>query len=165
MKIGIISDTHDNIPLIKKAVDIFNKENVELVLHAGDIISPFIAPKCFKDLKCKLKLVYGNNDGEKLFLKKKFEEIGAEIAGEYLEFTINNKKIYVTHAISNSVVEALAKSGDYDIIVYGHTHEKVVKKVNNTLIVNPGECCGYLTDESTIAVIDLDKLEAELIKL
>ena len=41
MKIGVLSDTHDHIPKIKRAVEIFNEEKVDLVLHSGDIVAPF----------------------------------------------------------------------------------------------------------------------------
>jgi len=76
MKIGIISDTHDNLLQIKKAVDIFNQEKVDLVLHAGDFVSPFTALE-FKNLNCSLKGVFGNNDGDKILLRKMFKRIGA----------------------------------------------------------------------------------------
>ena len=48
--IGIISDTHDNIYMIDKAVEELNKRQVRLVLHAGDYISPFTVQH-FKALK------------------------------------------------------------------------------------------------------------------
>ena len=75
MKIGIIADTHDNLPQIKKAVEIFNREKIELVLHAGDFVSPFTFLE-FKNLNCSLKGVFGNNDGDKLYLQEKFKGIG-----------------------------------------------------------------------------------------
>ena len=42
MKIGVFSDSHDNVPMVKKAVELFNNEGVELVIHAGDFIAPFV---------------------------------------------------------------------------------------------------------------------------
>ena len=69
MKIGIISDTHDNVPKVKEAVTIFNEEGVDLVIHAGDYIAPFaVAP--LNNLKCDYVGVFGNNDGEKLGLNR-----------------------------------------------------------------------------------------------
>ena len=81
MLVGLIADTHDRLPYIEKAVKRLNEENVELVLHAGDYVAPFTATK-FKELKADLIGVYGNNDGDKQLLKKKFDEIGAEIRGK-----------------------------------------------------------------------------------
>jgi len=41
MKIGIMSDSHDNMNMVAKAVELFNQRGVSRVLHAGDIIAPF----------------------------------------------------------------------------------------------------------------------------
>jgi uncharacterized protein len=40
LKIGIISDTHDDIENVQEAINIFNKNEVNLVIHTGDYISP-----------------------------------------------------------------------------------------------------------------------------
>jgi putative phosphoesterase len=63
MKIGIVADSHDNVPAIKKAVEYFNKSNIRFVIHAGDYIAPF-SVKEFLRLKTKLLGGFGNNDGE-----------------------------------------------------------------------------------------------------
>ena len=73
MLIGAISDTHDNLPQIEKAVKYLNTQKVELTLHAGDYVSPFVIAK-FKALNCKLIGVFGNNDGDHELLKKRFSE-------------------------------------------------------------------------------------------
>ena len=44
MRIGIISDTHDRQWRIEAAVDRFNRADLDLVLHAGDYVSPFVVP-------------------------------------------------------------------------------------------------------------------------
>jgi len=74
MFIGIMSDTHDNVPLTKKAIDLFNSKKVEFVIHAGDYTSPFTL-KLFKELRCKYAGVFGNNDGDKLLLQDRRKEI------------------------------------------------------------------------------------------
>ena len=69
MKLGLISDTHDNVPMIKKAVEFFNKADVDLVLHAGDYVAPFSIKPLFS-LECDFLGVWGNNDGDKIALHK-----------------------------------------------------------------------------------------------
>lgn len=161
MKIGIISDTHDNLSQIKKAVEIFNREKVELVLHAGDFVSPFTALG-FKNLNCPLYGVFGNNDGDKLYLQEKFEGIG-ELCPEPYQVNINQKSIIMLH--KEKLIDALAESQKYDVILYGHTHGTDLHKIGKTLIVNPGECGDWLTGKSTIALLDLETLEAKIIDL
>ena len=161
MKIGIISDTHDNLPQIKKAVEIFNREQVGLVLHAGDFVSPFTFLE-FKNLNCPLKGVFGNNDGDKLYLREKFEDIGKLFPAPYIA-KIYNKDIVMLH--KEKLTDSLVKSQKYDIVIYGHTHRVDLRKIGKTLIINPGECGGWLTGKSTIALLDLETLEAKIIKL
>jgi len=161
MKIGIISDTHDNLPRIKKAVEIFNREKVELVLHAGDFVSPFTFLE-FKNINCPLKGVFGNNDGDKLYLQEKFKVIGELYPAPYI-VKINNKNVIMLH--KEKLIDALAESQKYEVIIYGHTHRTDLRKIRKTLIINPGECGGWLTGKSTIALLDLETLEAKIIKL
>ncbi len=169
VKIGIISDTHDNIQIAKKAVQYFNLNKVDYCLHAGDIVAPFVAKLVFNDLECKdnLIMVFGNNDGEQRGNRLNFSNIGAKIVenGTTYVGTIDNKKIMMQHDIHPTVLEALAASKKFDIIIHGHTHEPQIKKIENTLIINPGECCGILSGLSTIAIANTEKMEAEIKKL
>lgn len=162
--IGIISDSHDNMNAIKKAVEFFNKNDVKTVLHAGDIISPFTA-KAFKELNSKLYFVFGNNDGDKLMLTKRFEEIGAIFCGEFGDLTIDSLHIALLHGTSEAMVKAIAKSGYFDVVIHGHTHDPGVKNIEGTLVINPGECAGVLTGRSTVALLEISNLNVEITEL
>ena len=63
------------------------------------------------------------------------------------------------------IIDALADSGHFDLVIYGHTHKPDIRKVRNTLIVNPGEVGTWLYGKSTAALVDLNKMEAEIIEL
>ena len=157
MKIGILSDTHDNKDNIRKAVALFNSESVDIVLHAGDIVAPFTIQE-FKNLKAEMKIVFGNNDGERLGLSKVFN-----IQVQPLELTIDNKKIIVMHEPFK--VDALQKSGFFDVIIYGHTHKTVIDGRRDSLIINPGEVCGWLTGKGTVVILDTTSMEVNTIEL
>ena len=161
MKIGIISDTHDNLLQIKKAVDIFNQKKVDLVLHAGDFVSPFTALE-FKNLNCPFTGVFGNNDGDKLYLREKFKDIGKLFTAPYIA-KIDNKNVIILH--KEKLIDSLAKSQKYDVVIYGHTHRVDLRKIGKTLIINPGECGGWLTGKSTIALLDLANLEVKIVEI
>jgi putative phosphoesterase len=160
MLIGVISDTHDNMTALKKAIDLFNEREVELVLHAGDYIAPFTARE-FRRLKCNLVGVFGNNDGEKFGLANNFSSFGELYDGIH-QIEINGKKIALTHY--PEIAETLADSGAYDVVIYGHTHLADIRGPN-PLVVNPGECGGWLEGKSTIAILDLAAMNAELVGL
>jgi len=160
MKVGVISDTHDNISKIEKAVQIFNSSGVELVLHAGDFVSPFTA-LVFNKLKAKMVGVFGNNDGDKLLLLKRFSGI-AELYQDYYETEIERKKIVLMH--EPKFIDVLASSAHYSAIIYGHTHKQDIRE-GKTVVINPGECGGWLTGKSHIAILDLKNMKVEVIEL
>lgn len=167
MKIAVISDTHDHRDNILKAVSIMNERDVNALIHCGDFVAPFVK-KWFDNLNNNIKEnffgVFGNNDGEKIGLKNVLGQI-CKIEGLELIKELDGKRIYATHMPIQRTLNALASSGNFDIILSGHTHEVVNKKVNGVLVVNPGEACGYLTDKATFGIIDTEKMDAEIINL
>jgi putative phosphoesterase len=165
MLIGVIADTHDNLPMIEKAVKKLNEENVALVLHAGDYVSPFVIPK-FKALNAKLIGVFGNNDGDHEFLKKRFSETeNCEIRGRFAEIDAEGFKIALLHGDETELLNALINCEYFDAVITGHVHSLGVRKKGKTLVVNPGEVCGYLSGKSTMALLDTEKREARLIEI
>ena len=40
MRIGVVSDTHDNLSNVRRIVGLFNDANVDRVVHTGDITQP-----------------------------------------------------------------------------------------------------------------------------
>jgi putative phosphoesterase len=157
MKIGIIADSHDNLPKIDEAVRFFNKQKVEFVLHAGDYVAPFTILK-LKALKCDWRGVFGNNDGERNGLTRISE---GKIQEGPLRIDLDARKIILVHDI-NTVNAETEKA---DLIVCGHTHKSEIKLLEKKLIIKPGECGGWLSGESTVAVVDLVNLSAQIIKI
>ena len=137
MLIGLISDTHDNLPALDKAIKKLNGEKVGLVLNAGDYVAPFVIPR-FKALKAKLIGFFGNNDGDHEFLKKRFSECpNCEVRGRFAEINVYGFKIALLHGDATELLDALIKCGGFDAVVHGHSHGKVSRKNGKTLIVNP----------------------------
>ena len=167
--IGVLSDTHDNIPLTEKAIEKLNEFGVDLVVHCGDIISPFIMKRLGK-LNAKMIAVYGNNDGDKDLLKELALNYGFEIHNPPYTLTINSKRILILHGFGSKgetkrMVYSIARSREYDVILYGHTHEKDYKVIDDVVVLNPGEVFGYLSGTSTIAILDMITLKASFIQL
>lgn len=137
MNIGIISDTHDDLPNLKKAVRTFNERKASYVVHAGDYVFPAVV-KEFKNFKGKLIGVLGNNDGEKIGLLKSFEEIGGELFGEFGDLELDGLRIAIYHGTNNKLTESIIASQIYDLVICGHSHLKRDNKIGNTLVLNPG---------------------------
>ncbi|MFH1655986.1 MAG: metallophosphoesterase [Candidatus Omnitrophota bacterium] len=155
MKIGLIADTHDNLTKLKKAVKLFNSKKVDFVLHAGDYVAPFTAAFLEK-LNCEYLGVFGNNDGETEGLRKKS---GGRIRKGPIKLKKAGKNIVLTHDARG------LKLKDFDVVVCAHSHKKQLLKDGKTLIINPGECGGWLTDKSTVAMLDTNTLSVKFFNL
>lgn len=165
MFVGLFGDTHDNLPMVEKAVRRLNQETVELVLHTGDYVSPFVVPK-FKELKARLIGVFGNNDGNHELLKKRFgENERLEIRGSFARITIDGLEIALVHGDDEELLKALIEKSTFDVVIHGHSHRAEACRKGKVLVINPGEVCGYLSGRSTIAVLDTSKREAKVIDL
>lgn len=147
MFIGICSDTHDHVEHIKKAVSLFKEKKVEKVIHAGDYCSPFTIP-LFEGLP--LHGIFGNNDGDKYLLMKKFNEIGALLHGDFFRFETDGLDIAVYHGTYPEITEGLEKCGIYDVVISGHTHEPRIDTVGDTLSINPGSVNGFGGDAMAV---------------
>jgi len=151
--------------MVEKAVKRLNEENVGLVLHAGDYVAPFVIRK-FKNLKARLIGVFGNNDGDHELLKKRFSENkGLEIRGNFGEITIDGLRVALLHGHEEELLNALVETESFDVVVHGHAHKAEVYRKGKTLVVNPGEVCGYLSGKSTIALFDTVKREVKIVEL
>ena len=165
MLIGAISDTHDNLPLIEKAVQALNEQKVGLVLHAGDYVAGFVVPKLAK-LNCPLIGVFGNNDGDHELLKKRFSETAnCTIHDRFTQITIESYRIALLHGHETELLNAIVDSGYFDAVIHGHSHNLSIEQKGKTLSINPGELCGYLTGKSTVAIFDTIKQQARIIEL
>jgi len=165
MLIGAISDSHDNLPQIEKAVQALNNQKVGLVLHAGDYVAGFVIPK-FKALNCKLIGVFGNNDGDHELLKKRFSETtNCTIHDRFTTVTIKGYRVALLHGHETELLNAIIDSESFDAVIHGHSHNLGIERKGKTLSINPGELCGYLTGKSTIAIFDTIKQQARIIEL
>lgn len=161
MKIGIISDSHDHMDNIRKAVQLFKDKKVNFVIHAGDYVNPGTI-KLFNGLK--LIGIFGNNDGDKFRLISAFDQIGGEIKGDFCELVQDGIKFAVYHGTEPQLKDALIECGKYDIVIYGHTHVLENMEVGKTLVLNPGTAHGF-GGKATIVIFDTQTKRPEFIEL
>lgn len=171
MIIGVISDSHDNLYALEQTLQRLLEHRVELVVHLGDIISPFTARFMKKVLgDTKVLAVKGNNDGDLYQLLTLFTQYGWVLKVEPSVVELYGRKVLLLHGYGNvdetlSFVNAFIRSLEIDVVLYGHTHHASVKNINGKLVLNPGEVCGYLSGNVSYAIVDLKSLKAEIIFL
>ena len=160
MIIGVTGDTHNNLKNIKTICSIFNRNGAELVLHTGDISLPK-SLSAFKDLKCPLIAVLGNNDiEEKNGLQIAAEEFSCEIFEEPHSIKLNNKNITLLHHPDLINPDMTMEN---DIILHGHTHRYRLEKINECIIFNPGECAGFLKNKNQVGLINFEESKPKVI--
>ena len=160
MRIGVFGDTHDRLPCIREAIARFTQADVAVICHTGDIISPFaarlLAPPNVPD-GIGVHCVYGNNDGERAGLAQVLPGI---VKGP-LRLTLGGRVVVLHHDLAALDEPDLTGA---EVVITGHTHEVVNERRAGRLILNPGECCGWLTGRCTAAILDLDALSAQIIE-
>jgi len=157
MRIGLMSDTHDRLPAIRAALDYFKCSDIDVVLHCGDVVAPFAA-EVLRDYPGRLHVVFGNNDGERRGLAR----VLPQIQEPPLCLELHGQRVLVHHSLDACDPADVARA---DVVVTGHTHRAAIARRDGRLLVNPGECCGWVTGRCTVAVLDLSNREAQTVEL
>lgn len=160
MRIGVISDTHDNQRNVARIVDVLREARVERVIHTGDITRADTL-RVLAGVEVPLFGVYGNNDVEREALRHAALEIGMQLVEPPLELAWAGRRITVVH--DRHAHGALALHGR-DVLLHGHEHRYSLERVNGTLVFNPGECAGWLEGWNSVGVLDLVGLEPERLR-
>jgi putative phosphoesterase len=158
MILGIMSDSHDHMVLIRRAADTFRQAGAAAIIHAGDLLSAH-AFEYLKDIGVPFHGVFGNTDRDRAEVRAAFAPIGSFHDGR-LELVLGGLRIAVVHDDRRAV--RLARGSRYDVVIYGHTHEIDVRTIGTTLLVNPGEVCGWCSGRSTVALLDTQTRAVEI---
>ncbi len=162
MRVGLIADTHDRVPAIAELVRQMTAGGVSMILHAGDYCSPF-SLQPFEDAHVSMAGVFGRNDGDREGLLQRAQSgFGAEIFESPHSFDLAGQQILLVHDIGDVQTRSI---GSHAIVVHGATHKQEMKTRGDTLIVNPGEACGWLYGAPSAAILDLDARQVEFLTL
>jgi putative phosphoesterase len=162
MKVGLMADTHDRVPAIAELLDVMLSKGVSLVMHAGDYCSPF-ALDPFNDKNVALLGIFGRNDGDPEGLKASAARgVGMELYESPHSFEVSGQRVLIVHdlgEVNRRSIEA------HRFVVHGFTHKQETITRGDTLLINPGEACGWLTGACTAAILDLETSEIEILSL
>lgn len=151
MKIGVLSDSHDNIWNLDRALPELAK--MDTVIHCGDLIAPFVMRRLGEGLpEIPVHIVWGNNDGDLHLLTKvaaAYPQI--ELHGQLGQFTADDWQVAVSHY--PEIAQDMAATGKYQLVCYGHDHKANHEIVGETILLNPGEIMG-MNGRSSWASVD-----------
>ena len=160
MRIGVLSDTHNNLANVRTIVALFAQARVERVVHTGDITQAKTL-RVLAELGAPLAGVFGNNDqGERESLEQAAAELGMQLSDPPLELNWSGRRILVVH----DPRELEAHLDGHDLALHGHTHERRIDRRTDCLVFNPGECAGHLEGRNAVGVVDLASLDVEILR-
>jgi len=154
MKIAILSDTHDNLANVKKAVYWIKKEGIKTIVHCGDISTQDTLDELLKIFPGKILISLGNTDGANLKTRGR-----TKIWNEFGKIKIDGIKIAFCHF--PEAAKELATKGRYNLVFYGHSHKPWEELISSTRFVNPGNLAG-LFYRATYATYNTDNNELKL---
>jgi putative phosphoesterase len=164
MKIAILSDSHDNIWNLEKALSQVAELGATALLFLGDFCAPFTLKQIGDGFTAgPIHAVFGNNDGDPFLLSKiaaGFEYV--TLHGQYAELEFGGRKIAINHY--PDISKRIAESGAFDAVFSGHDHQQYVHRSGKTLWANPGEIMGRFGDP-TFGIYDTETGEFEHMKL
>ena len=160
MRIGVVSDTHNNLKNVGRIVALFNEAGVTRVVHTGDITQAKTLD-AFAGLHAPLFGVFGNNDAERESLERAIRSHGFVFQDPPLECIWHGRRIVVVHDPLD--LESLPDAR-HDLALHGHTHLYRLTRTGDRLEFNPGECTGHLAGYNAVGIVDLESLQTELIR-
>jgi hypothetical protein len=158
MKVGIISDTHNNFENTKWALRTLSERRITRLFHCGDITAP-IMMDLFEPFDAHF--VLGNMDRERAALR-------AQAGGQAIPFSFTTelagKNIAIVHGHFSEELNALINGGEYDYIFHGHTHMRRDERIGPSRVINPGALGGSKKQSRSFCIVDLQKDEVTFIE-
>ncbi len=139
MRLGILSDIHDNVWKLAAALDALH--DADSLICCGDLCSPFIIHQMGAAFSKPIHIVFGNNDADLFRITanaRKYAQI--RIHAELFRADLAGKRVAANHY--DAIAQELARSGSFDVVCYGHNHLYDVRRCGPALAINPGAIMG-----------------------
>jgi uncharacterized protein len=157
MKIAILSDTHSKQATVRAALDEVARYGAALILHCGDIADAETA----RLFPAHTHFVYGNCDDEREDIERAIDEVGATLQEPFGHLELDGKAIGFVHGDDHQLLRDLERSGAFDYLFYGHTHQAEEHCTGKTRVINPGAL--YRAAVKTFAILDVARGEIETV--
>jgi putative phosphoesterase len=139
MRIAVLSDIHDNVWKLDGALE--SIQHTDALICLGDLCSPFVIHQMGRGYTKPTHIIFGNNDADLFRITanaRKYPHI--TLHGEFLRTEFDGKKLAANHF--DYIALAIAASGEFEVVCYGHNHQYDIRRVGRTLAINPGAIMG-----------------------
>ncbi len=159
MRIAVMSDTHDHIQNIRRALSMIKSADCGMIIHCGDFVAPFMLNE-LESAGLPVHGVFGNNDGDQYLLTKHSLTIHRNITlhGAFGQVDVDGRRIAFFH--DGTLADDIAAGGRFHMVCYGHFHVYMHKKIGDTLVINPGELLGK-DDVPGFCIVNTETLEPQ----
>ena len=165
MKVCLVSDSHDNRFLLEAAVKDGKSRGAEAVLHCGDVVAPTTL-RILNPIGLPVHVIHGNNTGDMYSMSRLHHNDDSVVKyyGQDAGIELSERKIFMVHY--PHYAEAMATTGDWDIVCCGHDHKASIREIKNikntaTLFLNPGTV-GGVGAAPTYIMGNLETMEFEI---
>jgi putative phosphoesterase len=162
MRIGIVSDSHDDLHNLELALDVLRAAEVTRVLHCGDLCGP-AAVELLSNFN--VWIARGNMDRHPELEQTILETIGSGRLADIHRLTLDGHSVAMVHGHQESRLRRLINTGEHAYVFHGHTHRRSDRRVGRTRVINPGALGGMRWQQRSFCILDLELGEAEFIRL
>ena len=153
MRIGIISDTHNDLYAIDQFLTVLESEKIQTIIHCGDMTRSATA-EAFEDFE--IHHVWGNGDLDTFGLQFAIQGClpGSTSTLTY-STVLENQRLIALHGHDRKLLRSLIECGSYEYVFYGHTHHQELQRFGKTTIINPGALGGGFRSTHSYVILDL----------
>lgn len=162
MKIGIISDTHDNFSNLEMALDLLQAEGVRTLLHCGDLCGPGII-QTLSGLE--VWIARGNMDRQSELPEVAAQTLGFGRMKRFHRLTLAGYSMAMLHGDDEERLRRTIASNKYAYVFHGHTHRRRDQRIGKTHVINPGALGGMRWQTRSFCILDLTTGEPRFIKV
>jgi putative phosphoesterase len=157
MKIGILSDTHDNLNAVRKACDLFAAEGITTLLHCGDVCGPAVV-----EALNGFTVYFAQGNLERLLaLREAVTALQGGRLAPLQTLLLDGRSIALLHGDDSQTLRRLIASGMYAYVLHGHTHRHRDERYGPTRVINPGALGGVQVEPRSVCILDLDTDEVK----
>jgi putative phosphoesterase len=163
MVLAVISDSHDNRPAIRKALELARGRGAEEILHCGDLTS---ASTLTLFRGWTLQYAAGNMDRDAGEIRAAVDRLGlGSSCGGELRLERDGLRITVQHGNRADRLAAAIRSGEWDFVFHGHTHRRGDERIGRTRVVNPGALGSAAAGRYSFCLLDTATREIEFVEV
>jgi hypothetical protein len=162
MRIALVSDTHDDLRALNRALDVLQAEEIDVLLHCGDLCGPAIieALSAFDTW-----IARGNMDRHPELAPTARELIGPGRLADRHRLTLGGRSTTLVHGHREAELRRLIGSGERAYVFHGHTHRRRDERIGPTRVINPGALGGMPWQQRSFCILDLTTEEATFLEV